>query len=94
MSSEDFPDPDPDRPGRGEPARGHRCGDDGEVGLGRGQELAAVVCSFVGQGGITAGDEAFPGVVRVGDLGQVGLIEQGLLHRPVSERVSDGLCKG
>ena len=39
----------------------------------------------VGEGGVAAGDEAFPGVVGVADLGEVRLVEQGLLQGPVRD---------
>ena len=39
--------------------------------------------AFGGQGGVAAGDEAFSGVVGVGDLSQVGFVEQAELEGPV-----------
>jgi len=35
------------------------------------------------QGGVATRDQALPGVVRVGDLGEVGLVEQAHLQRSV-----------
>jgi hypothetical protein len=43
-----------------------------------------MVCgAFGGQGGVAAGDEPFAGVVGVGDLGEVLLVEQAHLQRAV-----------
>jgi len=53
----------------------------GEEVLGGGEQLAAFAGPFVGQERVAAGDEAFAGVVGVGDLGEVVLVEQGRLQR-------------
>jgi len=47
------------------------------------QQCQAFAGPLGGQGGVAARDQAFPGVVRVGDLGEVGLVEQGHLQRSV-----------
>jgi hypothetical protein len=64
-------------------SRGDGGGDRGEQGLGGGEQLAAFAGPFGGQGGVAAGDQPLVRVVRVGDLGQVALIEQRQLQRPV-----------
>ena len=89
VSANDFSDPDPDRSGLPQPS-GFDCGNNsGQLGLGRGGEVFSFVGATLGEGGVAAGDEALGGVVGVGDLGQVCLIEQGLLHRPVGEKPGD-----
>ena len=55
-------------------------GDRGESGLGGDQQLVAFAGPLGGQGRVAAGDEALAGVVGVGDLGQVGLVEQAELQ--------------
>ena len=61
----------------------HLAGDRGEelfCGL---QEVLAHAGALGGQVGIAAGDEAPAGLVRVAELGEVLLVEQGHLQRPV-----------
>ncbi len=63
--------------GRAAAAGPFDCGSDrGQVGLGGGQELVALAGPLGGQGRVAAGHEPLAGVVGVGDLGQVGLVEQ------------------
>jgi hypothetical protein len=83
VPADDLPDPDPDLPVIGQAARGHGGDDLGQLGVGRVQQRQASAGPLGSQGRVTAGDQAFPGVVRVGDLGEVGLVEQGHLQRSV-----------
>jgi hypothetical protein len=68
-------DPDPVR--AGQPAFGHRRGEGSQRFFGGGQQRVTFAGSFIGQCRVAAGDQPFAGVVGVGDLGQVGLVEQG-----------------
>ena len=52
-------------------------------GFGGRQHAFALRRPQLGQGGVAAGDQPFPGVVGVGDLGQVLGVEQAHLQRPV-----------
>ena len=61
-----------------------------QVGLGGGQQLGALAGPLGGQGGVAAGDQAFAGVVGVGYLGEVDLVEQAHLQRPRSGQGGDG----
>ena len=62
---------------------GHGGDGRGEQRLGGGEQVVAFAGALVGQGGVAAGDQPFAGVVGVGDLGQVLLVEQAHLQRPV-----------
>ena len=53
-----------------------------QLGLGGGQQLAALAGPLGFEERVVAGDEPLPGVVRGGDLGHVGLVEQGGLDEP------------
>ena len=68
-------------------ACGHRSSSRHQGAAGRGRVLGPHPAGLVGplgcQGGVAAGDQAFGGVVGVGDLGEVGLVEQGHLQGPV-----------
>ena len=66
----------------GQPAGGDRGEDGGQQGLGGGEQLVALAGPRGGQERVAAGDQAFAGVVGVGDLGEVLLVEQGRLQRP------------
>jgi len=55
----------------------------GEQLLGGGEEFGAGAGPVGGQDRVAAGDQPLAGEVRRGDLGQVLLIEQGQLERPV-----------
>jgi hypothetical protein len=52
-------------------------------GLGGIDQLAAFAGPLLCQGGVAAADQPLPGIVRVADLGQVLLIEQRQLQRPI-----------
>ena len=80
---DDLADPEPDLVRAGQSAGGDRGGDRGAGGLGGGQQLGAFAGALGGQGRVAAGDQPFAGVVGVGDLGEVLLVEQGQLQRPV-----------
>ena len=67
----------------GNAAGGDRGDDLVEVGVGGGEQVGAFAGAFVGQRRVAAGDQPFAGVVGMGDLGEVGLVEQGQLERPV-----------
>src|ERR1019366_9468142 len=83
VPADDLTNPDPDLGGTGQ-AAGNDGGDDlGQLGVGGLQQGQASAGPLGGQGGVTARDQAFPRVVGVADLGQVGLVEQGHLQRPV-----------
>ena len=73
---DDLADPDPDLVGVDEPAGGDRGDDLAEVGVGGGQQGGALAGAFVGQRRVTAGHQPLAGVVGMGDLGEVGLVEQ------------------
>ena len=81
--ADDLADPDPDRAGIEESSGVHGGGDLGQVGVGGLKQRGAFAGAFVGQGRVAAGHQAFVGVVRVADLGQVGLVEQAHLQRAV-----------
>ena len=66
-----------------QPAGGDRGDERGQGVLGGGEQLGAFAGPLGGQERVAAGDQPFSGVVGVGDLGQVGLVEQGQLQRPV-----------
>src|ERR1019366_3908253 len=83
VPADDLAYPDPDLAGTAQ-ASGIGCGDDlGQFRVGGFQQCQAFAGPLGGQGGVAAGDQAFPGVVRVGDLGEVHLVEQGHLQRSV-----------
>ena len=67
----------------GEGAAGDPVGDAGEQLVGRGQQVAAFAGTFGRERGVAAGDQPFPGVVGVADLGQVLGVEQAHLQRAV-----------
>ena len=74
---------DADRRGAGQPA-GLDAGDEGgEQLLGRGQQVLPLAGAVGGQHRVAAGDQPLAGVVTGGDLGQVLLIEEAELERPV-----------
>ncbi len=62
----------------GPPGRGIDLRQLGPGGL---QQLAALAGPLICQERVAAGDQPLPGVVRGGDLGHVGVIEQGRLDR-------------
>ena len=61
----------------------HPGGDGGQVGVGGGQQFGAFAGPLGGQGGVAAGDQPFPRVVGVADLGEVLGVEQAHLQRPL-----------
>src|SRR5262249_17714400 len=74
---------DADLSGAGQPP-GPDAGDDGgEQLLGRGQQVFALADALFGEDGVAAADQPLAGEIRAGDLGQVLLIEQRQLQRPV-----------
>ena len=78
---DDLADLEPDPVRTGQPAGGDG-GDRGPGCLRWREQLAAFAGPLGGQERVAAGDEAFPGVVGVADLGEVVLVEQGRLQRP------------
>jgi hypothetical protein len=83
VPADDLPDPDPDLSGADQSPSNHSGGDLGQLRVGGVQQGQAFAGPLLCQGGVAAGDQAFPGVVGVGDLGQVGLVEQGHLQGSV-----------
>ena len=83
VPADHLPDPDADPPGVGEAASGDRRGDLVQGGFGGGQQRLPFAGALVGERRVAAGDQPLAGVVRVADLGQVDLVEQGQLQRPV-----------
>ena len=81
--SQDFADFHADRPGAGDPARGDRGDDRCQGGFGRGEQVGAFAGAFGGKERVTARHEAFARVVGMGDLGEVLIVEQRHLQRPV-----------
>ena len=81
--SDHFADGFPDTPGAGQSPGGHAGGDGGQQGFGGRQQFGAFAGTLVGQGGVAAGDQPFPGVVGVADFGEVDGVEQAHLQRPV-----------
>jgi hypothetical protein len=79
VPADDPPDPHPDLAGTGK-APGIGGDDLGQLNIGGFQQCQAFAGLLGGQGGVTARDQAFPGIVGVGDLGEVGLVEQGHLQ--------------
>src|SRR5664279_3845629 len=79
--ADDLADPDADRVGAGQAPGRHGSGDGGEHGLGGGEQRVAFAGAFGGQGRVVAGDQAFAGVVGMGDLGGVVGVEQDHLQR-------------
>ena len=55
----------------------------GQELLGRLQQVLALAGAVGGERGVAAGDQPLSGEIRAGDLGQVLLIEQATLQRPV-----------
>src|SRR5665811_563576 len=68
VPADDLPDPDPDLASTAQPPRVHGGDDLGQLGVGGFQQRQAFPCTLGSQGGVTARDQAFPGVVGVGDL--------------------------
>src|SRR5674476_1540863 len=66
VPADDLPDPDPDLPGTGQTPRVHGGDDLGQLRVGGLQQRQAFTGPLGGQGGVTAGDQSFPGVVGVG----------------------------
>ena len=56
----------------------------GEDLFGGRQQFAALALAFLGQEGVATGDEPFTGVVGMGELGQVTLVEEAELEGPSS----------
>ena len=83
VPADDLPDPDPDLAGTGQAPGNHGGGDLGQLGVGGLQQCQAFAGPLGSQGRVAARDQAFPGVVGVADLGEVGLVEQGHLQRSV-----------
>src|SRR5664279_1885272 len=83
VPADDLPDPDPDLAGTSQAPGSHGGDDLCQLDVRCVQQGQAFPCAFGGQGGVTAGDQAFPGVVGVGDLGEVGLVEQAHLQGSV-----------
>ena len=81
--SADLADCDADLIGAGQGSLADALGDVGQFLLGRLQEVLAFAGAFGGQRRVAAGDQPFAGVVGVGDLGEVLLVEQAHLQRPV-----------
>jgi hypothetical protein len=92
--ADDLPDPDPDLADTAQAPSIHGGDDLGQLELGGFQQSQAFTGPLVGQSGVAARDQAFAGIVRVGDLGEVGLVEQKCLQTgttrplivPVAER--------
>ena len=78
-----MPRADPDVVGAGQGAATDAGHDLVEQCLGGVEQGAAFAGAFGGQQRVAAGDQPLAGVVGVGDLGQVLLVEQGQLQRPV-----------
>ncbi len=57
-------------------------GDGLQLGFGGRQKLGAFAGAFLGQGGVVAAHQSLAGIVGVGDLEEVLLIEQRQLQRP------------
>ena len=92
VPADDLPDPDPDLAGTGQ-APGTGGGDDlGQLDVGGFQQCQAFTGPLGSQGGVTARNQSFAGVVRVGDLGQAGLVEQAASKIAVSEAALGDLC--
>src|SRR5674476_44696 len=83
VPADDLPDPDPDLAGTSQAPGNHSTVDLGQLRVGGVQQCQAFTSPLGGQGRVTAGDQSFPGVVGVGDLGEVHLVEQGHLQRAV-----------
>ena len=78
-----FADFEADLVGAGEAARGDGGQDRCQELFGGGEQFAAFAGAFGGQEWVAAADEPLAGVVGVGDLGEVLIIEQAHLQRPV-----------
>ena len=76
-------DLDADRPGAGELAGLDAGEEGGEQLLGGGEQVLAGAGAVGGQDRVAAGDQPLAGEVRRGDLGEVLLVEQAELQRPV-----------
>ncbi len=84
-------DLDADRPGAGEPAGLDAGEEGGEQLLGGGQQVLADPGAVGGQDRVAAGDQPLAGEVIGGDLGEVLLVEQAELQRPVvGHHLADG----
>src|SRR5450759_1440602 len=94
VAADDLADPDPDLPGAGQAPGNHGGGDLGQLGVGGGQQCQAFTGPLGGKGGVAARDQAFGGVVRVGDLGEVHLVEEGQVQRAVVGGGQGGYCGG
>ena len=92
VPADDLADPDPDLPGTAQTPRVHGGDDLGQLDVGGFQQCQAFTGPLGSQGGVAARDQAFGGVVRVGDLGQVGLVEQAASKIAVSEAALGDLC--
>ena len=65
------------------------CGDLGQVSLGGLEEALALAGPLGFQERVLAGDQPLAGIVRMGDLSQVRLIEEGQLERAVADQCLD-----
>src|SRR5208282_400024 len=82
---------DADRPGTVEPARLDAGDEGGQQFLGGREQVFAGAGVVGGQHRVAAGDQPLAGEVAGGDLGQVLLVEQGQLQRPVlGHQLADG----
>ena len=75
----------------GQPPGGDAGGDRGEQLSGGGEQVLALAGAIFGQDGVAAGDQALAGEIGRGDLGQVLLVGQAELERPVpGHELADG----
>ena len=81
--ADDLADLGADLRGPGQPPGRDPGGDRGEQLFGGGEQGLALAGALFGQHGVTAGDQALAGEIGRADLGQVLLVEQGQLQRPV-----------
>ena len=76
-------DLEPDLVGADEASLLNRRDDGGEGFFGGDQQLAALALAFFGQERIATSDQPFAGVVGMGELGQVALVEEAELEGSV-----------
>ncbi len=86
------PDLKADLIGAGKRAALHTRGDLRKAALGRGQQLLALARPVGGDERVAAHDQPLARIVLSGDLGQVVLIKQRQLQRPVLDQLADLRC--